>query len=94
MYLECSSKLGRSMEADFAKRSEHLTKEERMHAFNVNMMRDGQLSHDAVQLTKDVDDGKYGPASQGRRWLAGNYEAGDVVFHGKHQIISEKSGGS
>lgn len=82
MYLENSSSLGRAIEADFMKRAESFTEEDRMNAFNANMMRDGQLSHNAVQLTKDIvkyESGKRG--RQGKRWLVGDYEAGDIVFH-------------
>ena len=87
MYLEKSSELGRQMETDFTRQAEHLSKEERMNAFNANMMRDGQLSHNAVEMTQDIVDGKYGSASgKPKRWLVGNYEAGDVVFHDPYII--------
>lgn len=85
MYMEHSDEIGRSMEADFTKRAESLTPEERISGFNVNMAKDGQLSHDAGELTKDFMSGRWGEAKK-RRWLVGDYEAGDVIFHNPYLI--------
>lgn len=73
MYLERSTELGRAMEAEFMRQAEGFTEEERIYAFNRNMARDGQLTHDADEFGRE--------RGQGRRWLVGDYEAGDVVFH-------------
>lgn len=81
MYLENSDDIGKDMEDDFNKRAESFTKEERINGFNVNMARDGQLSHNADELTKELLEGRFGAKDRKRRWLVGNYEAGSVVFH-------------
>lgn len=85
MYLENSDDIGKDMEVDFMKRSEQFTPEERISGFNQNMARDGQLSHNVADFTKDLKNGSFG-AKKGRRWLAGNYEAGDIVFHNPYLI--------
>ncbi|KAK5680702.1 hypothetical protein LTR17_027541 [Elasticomyces elasticus] len=84
MYLEGSTDVGKAMEADFMERAEHLTPEERIDGFNQNMARDGQLSHNVVELDADIK-AKYS-SSKRRRWLGANYEAGDVVFHNPYMI--------
>ena len=81
MYLENSDDIGKDMEADFMKRAEDFTPEERINGFNKNMARDGQLSHNAHDFTEELLSGNFGDTKKKRRWLAGNYEAGDVVFH-------------
>ncbi|PIA91751.1 hypothetical protein CB0940_09717 [Cercospora beticola] len=86
MYLENSTDIGLAMEADFTKRAESFTKEERINGFNQNMMRDGQLSHDAAELTRQIEEGKHGGDKRARRWIVANYEAGDVVFHNPYMI--------
>lgn len=78
IYLEDSSRTGRALEADFMDRAEGFTVEERISAFNANMMVDGALSQDAVGYGREV-----GP---GKMWLVSNYEAGDVVFHDPFMI--------
>lgn len=85
MYLEDSSSIGKAMEADFMQRAETFTKEERINGFNVNMAKDGQLSHNAHELSEEILNGKFS-GGKSRRWLAGNYEAGDVVFHNPYMI--------
>ena len=86
MYLEHSTDIGMAMEADFMKRAEHFSDEERLSGFNMNMARDGQLSHNAVELTNEIAAGKFEGEKMHRRWLAGNYEAGDVIFHNPYMI--------
>ncbi|KAI9726182.1 MAG: hypothetical protein M1828_001855 [Chrysothrix sp. TS-e1954] len=78
-YLENSTKLGQSIEASFLEASKDFTPEERVTAFNKNMMRDGQLSHNLEEWGRDV-------MPEGRKWLVANYEAGDVVFHNPYFI--------
>lgn len=86
MYMEDSTDVGKAMEADFMRRAEDFTHEERINGFNENMSKDGQLSHNVFELNSDIVSGKYGGASKHRRWLVGNYEAGDVVFHNPYMI--------
>lgn len=88
MYLEDSTDIGHDMERDFMKRSEGFSREERVNGFNVNMARDGQLSHDAGVLGKEIEEGVHGgeKKKKARRWLVGDYEAGDVVFHNPYMI--------
>lgn len=78
VYLERSAELGKAMEREFARRAEGFTEEERIYAFNRNMARDGQLAHDAAEFGR--------VRGEGRRWLVGDYEAGDVVFHNPYLI--------
>lgn len=79
MYLEGSSQLGEELEAEFTRRAETLSAEERIDAFNQHMMSDGFLSHDAEEFGRVRAGGK-------SRWLVGDYEAGDVVFHNPYMI--------
>ncbi|GJN69503.1 hypothetical protein PLICBS_003552 [Purpureocillium lilacinum] len=85
MYLSDSTSLGRSIEDDFTRRAAQLTPEERISAFNVNMEKYGQLSHNAAEFGEaHRDDGS--PGGKPRRWLVADYEAGDVVFHDPYMI--------
>jgi len=86
MYLENSDDIGKDMEADFMKRAEQFTPEERINGFNQNMARDGQLSHNVIDLNEELTNGTFGDKTKKRRWLVGNYEAGDVVFHNPYMI--------
>lgn len=80
MYLEHSDDIGRAMEADFMKRAEHFTAEQRISGFNQNMAKDGQLSHNAEELAKTLYQ------ERPHKWLVADYEAGDVVFHNPYLI--------
>lgn len=79
MYLESSNPLGEELEAEFARNAERLSAEERVDAFNEHMMKDGFLSHDAEEFGRVRGGGRL-------RWLVGDYEAGDVVFHKPYMI--------
>lgn len=79
MYLENSNALGEEMEAEFKRNAKDLSPEERIDAFNKHMMKDGFLSHDAEEFGRVRAGGK-------SRWLVGDYEAGDVVFHKPYMI--------
>jgi phytanoyl-CoA hydroxylase len=85
VYLEHSDDIGREMEAGFMERNMELPDEERVSGFNVNMARDGQLTHDIEGYTKDLESAPYRGRNT-RRWLVGNYEAGDVVFHNPYLL--------
>lgn len=85
--MEDSTEIGKAMEADFMKRAESFSEQERINGFNQNMARDGQLSHNAHELTADImARGFGGTAGKRRRWLVGDYKAGDVVFHNPYMI--------
>ena len=90
MYLEHSDDIGKEMEADFMARAATFTPEERINGFNQNMMRDGQLSHNASDMTNELLAGTFQGAScakgNKRKWLVGDYKAGDVVFHNPYLI--------
>lgn len=74
--------LGQEIEEGYTKTNAALTDEERLSAFNVNMLDRGNLSRDAGKFAKEE--------GGGRRWLIGDYEAGDVVFH--HPCMIHASG--
>jgi phytanoyl-CoA hydroxylase len=59
------------MEAQFRAAAAELSAEERLSAFNATMMAGGMLSANPAE---------FGQAAK-RRWLVGDYRAGDVVFH-------------
>ncbi|KAF2720601.1 hypothetical protein K431DRAFT_90250 [Polychaeton citri CBS 116435] len=86
IYMENSDDIGRAMERDFMERAALFTREERINGFNINMARDGQLSHDVFELTNQILDKQWVVGDKKRRWLVGNYEAGDVVFHNPYLI--------
>jgi phytanoyl-CoA hydroxylase len=73
IYLEGSQKLGEQFEMDFLERArkEGFSETETNNAFNRNMLSNGLLSNDPAEFGR-----KYG-----KRWMASDYEAGDVVLH-------------
>ncbi|PYH90168.1 hypothetical protein BO71DRAFT_452963 [Aspergillus ellipticus CBS 707.79] len=74
-YLANSLSLGENIENDFTTRAADMTPEQRISAFNANMMGGGML-------TASPQDFASGHASFGtQKWLVTDYEAGDVVFH-------------
>lgn len=79
MYLENSGELGREIEEDFARKAHALSAEEKISAFNKHMTKDAYLSHDAEEFRRVSAEGR-------GRWLVGDYEAGDVVFHDPYMI--------
>ncbi|KAM0714314.1 hypothetical protein Q7P37_010101 [Cladosporium fusiforme] len=85
VYLEHSDDMGRQMEAEFMKKNMDLPPEERISGFNTNMARDGQLTHDIEAYTKELEHAQY-TGRNTRKWLVGNYEAGDVVFHNPYLL--------
>lgn len=76
IYLEDSVPVGEKFEQEFTERNKELTDEERLSAFNKNMMAGGFLDRDAATF------GQF----WGRRWLVAAYEAGDVVFHNPYKV--------
>ncbi|EXL46863.1 phytanoyl-CoA hydroxylase [Fusarium oxysporum f. sp. radicis-lycopersici 26381] len=79
IYLEGSDTLGRTLEDAFNKKARDggMTEEERIDAFNKNMMSNGFLELGPIKFLED---------NGGGRWLLTEYEAGDVVFHKPHMI--------
>lgn len=65
--------LGQEVEAEFTRKAEEagLSETETKNGFNQNMLSTGLLADGPLEYSKQF----------GRRWLATNYEAGDVVLH-------------
>lgn len=78
VYLEGSDALGRKMEAEFARKNADLPPEERINAYNKNMVEGGWIGKDLTALA-DINKG---------RWLIADYEAGDMVVHSPYIIHS------
>ncbi|MQB42774.1 phytanoyl-CoA dioxygenase family protein [Rhizobium sp. ICMP 5592] len=76
VYLEGSHRIGAEMEKEFTVRGAALTPEERVSAFNKNMTEGGWVSKDLPDMAERFD----------TRWLAANYEAGDIVLHSPYMI--------
>jgi len=75
VYLEGSDAWGRRKEAEFAARNRDLHPEERISAYNKNMQA-GWLSNDLASMADELD----------TRWLAADYEAGDMVVHSPYIV--------
>jgi ectoine hydroxylase-related dioxygenase (phytanoyl-CoA dioxygenase family) len=76
VYLEGSHADGRRLEAEFAAASADLSREERISAYNRNMKEGGWISKDLAEMAERFD----------RRWLAADYEAGDILLHSPYMI--------
>ncbi|MBB3541770.1 MULTISPECIES: phytanoyl-CoA dioxygenase family protein [unclassified Rhizobium] len=76
VYLEGSHAIGARMEEAFARKSQDLSAEERISAFNRNMTEGGWVSKDLPEMAERFD----------TRWLIADYEAGDVVLHSPYMI--------
>lgn len=76
VYLEGSHRQGREMEAEFARDNAHLGPDERIRAFNKTMNDGGWITKDLPSLAERLDE----------RWLAADYEAGDVMLHSPYTI--------
>ena len=87
MYLENNNALGEKIKAEFKRNAKTLSAEERIDAFNKYMMKNGFLSHDAEEFGRMRADGKL-------RWLMGDYEAGDMVFHKSYMIHTANKNGN
>jgi len=89
MYLEDSKTLGEELEREFTNKAKQggLTEDETRSAFNRNvrvlcfgkemlkrqMIPTGMAAKDLAQFTKE--------RGGGRKWLIGDFQAGDAVFH-------------
>lgn len=76
VYLEGSHTKGQALEAQFAQQNQPLSPEERLNAFNKNMGENGWISKDLPALA----------AKFGTRWLAADYQAGDIMLHSPYMI--------
>jgi ectoine hydroxylase-related dioxygenase (phytanoyl-CoA dioxygenase family) len=76
VYLEGAHRIGAEMEKEFAARNAELSPEERISAFNKNMTEGGWVSKDLPEMAERFD----------TRWLAADYEAGDIVIHSPYMI--------
>lgn len=74
-YLANSVPLGRAIEGDFSTRAQTMSREERISAFNANMMDGGMIASSPQEL--QAMHSAFGT----HKWLVTGYEAGDVVFH-------------
>ncbi|MDC7741746.1 phytanoyl-CoA dioxygenase family protein [Rhizobium binxianense] len=87
VYLEGSHTLGVRMEAEFQAASGDLSPEERISAYNRHMAEGGWVSKDLPDMAERFD----------TRWLAADYQAGDVVLHSPYMIhastINQDRGG-
>jgi len=75
VYLEGADAWGRGLEADYAARARALPPEERVKAYNQHMAS-GWLTKDLATLA----------AEMGGRWLAADYETGDMVVHSPYMV--------
>ncbi|CAL5872035.1 uncharacterized protein PFLUO_LOCUS6292 [Penicillium psychrofluorescens] len=82
IYLEGSQELGEQFEKDFLERArkEGFSEIETKNAFNRNMLSNGLLSNNPAEFGR-----KYG-----KRWMASDYEAGDVVLHLPYIVSLDK----
>ena len=76
VYLEGSHTEGAKLEAEFRQKSLDLTPEERIDAYNKHMAEGGWISKDLPGMAERFD----------ARWLAADYEAGDIVLHSPYMI--------
>ncbi len=76
VYLEGSHTYGRQAEAEFSAKNRELPPEERISAYNRNMVNSGWLSKDLPSLADRLN----------ARWLAADYETGDMVIHTAYMI--------
>lgn len=76
IYLEGSDSWGRRQEAEFSRLNADLPEEQRLSAYNKNMTDTGWLTKDLPALADRM----------GTRWLAADYEAGDMMVHSAFMI--------
>lgn len=76
VYLEGSHRIGIELEKEFSLKATDLTPEERINAYNKNMSEGGWISKDLPDMANRFN----------TRWLAADYEAGDVMLHSPYMI--------
>jgi ectoine hydroxylase-related dioxygenase (phytanoyl-CoA dioxygenase family) len=81
VYLEGSDAWGRATEAEYAARSAELPPDERIRAYNKYTASGGWLTKDLPGLAD-----RLAASGQPARWLAADYEAGDMMIHSAYMI--------
>jgi ectoine hydroxylase-related dioxygenase (phytanoyl-CoA dioxygenase family) len=76
VYLEGSHAIGVDMEREFSRHAQSLTPAERISAYNKNMTEGGWVSKDLPDMANRF----------GARWLAADFEAGDLMLHSPYMI--------
>ena len=76
VYLEGSHAIGRRMEREFGEQNKDLSSEERVSAYNRNMTEGGWVSKDLPDMAERFN----------TRWLAADFEAGDIMLHSPFMI--------
>jgi hypothetical protein len=76
VYLEGSDAWGRGMEASYREKTAEMPPEERVSAYNKYMDNTGWMTKDLPSLAERLN----------TRWLAADYEAGDVVLHSPYMV--------
>lgn len=95
MYLSHFSELGKAMEEEFGRKAvgEGMGVEERVSAYNAHVERSGQLTQNAEDWGREMQD-RLHAAGRGRgrgdkrklKWLVVDFEAGDVLFHNPYMV--------
>ena len=76
VYLEGSHAQGVKLEAEFREKSLDLTPQERIDAYNKHMAEGGWISKDLPEMAERFN----------ARWLAADYQAGDIMLHSPYMI--------
>jgi ectoine hydroxylase-related dioxygenase (phytanoyl-CoA dioxygenase family) len=76
VYLQGSDAWGRQMEAEYQSKASQLPAGERVSAYNKYMADTGWMTKDLASLANRVQS----------RWLAADYEAGDMVLHSPYMV--------
>lgn len=76
VYLEGSHAIGLRMEREFSEQNGDLSPEERISAYNRNMTEGGWVSKDLPDMAERFN----------TRWLAADYQAGDIMLHSPFMI--------
>jgi ectoine hydroxylase-related dioxygenase (phytanoyl-CoA dioxygenase family) len=76
VYLEGSHTIGLRMEREFSEQNGDLSPEERISAYNRNMTEGGWVSKDLPDMAERFN----------TRWLAADYQAGDIMLHSPFMI--------
>lgn len=76
VYLDGSATLGKQMEIEFSQKNTELSPEERISAYNRNMIEGGWVGKNLAEMADKFDS----------RWLMADYEAGDMVVHSAYMI--------
>ena len=84
IYLKNSHAVGVEMEREFSIKNTNLSPEERINAYNKNMTEGGWVSNNLPEMADKFD----------TKWLAADYQAGDVVLHSPFMIHASTNNAS